>query len=177
MEHIEDIRKSTEVGSSTMIWPRRSLDASQASSLLGSSFACSVSRTRSPAVSLTCQVAGSQWTLPPSQASSSPLLSSSDRLSMSQVFVAVPANKGQAASISTSTFSGNSTGTPPQQSPAETPPMATVIETREAENLEGSRTCLKAVRFRQGSASIIGSPMDGKTESLANSRQGSYGGA
>jgi len=55
--------------------------------------------------------------------------------------------------------------------------MATVIETTEVENVE-AETRLKAVRFRQGSASIIGSPMDEKIESLElNSRAGSFGGA
>mmetsp|Transcript_85374 Transcript_85374/g.174104 ORF Transcript_85374/g.174104 Transcript_85374/m.174104 type:complete len:356 (+) Transcript_85374:62-1129(+) len=153
-------RRPSTVGSATPVWPRDSLGASRTSSVLSSS------RSRS--------LVSGRWTLP--SQSSSPLLSSSERLPISQV-VALPVHK--IASGTASTYSGHSvnTGTPPQQSPADTPPMATVIETTEVENVE-AETRLKAVRFRQGSASIIGSPMDEKIESLElNSRAGSFGGA
>lgn len=150
------------VGSATPVWPRDSLGESRTSSVLSSSVV--FSRNRS--------LVSGRWTLP--SQSSSPLLSSSERLP-SQV-VALPVHK--IASGTASTYSGHSvnTGTP-QQSPADTPPMATVIETTEVENVE-AETRLKAVRFRQGSASIIGSPMDEKIESSElNSRAGSFGGA
>lgn len=152
------------VGSATPVWPRDSLGESRTSSVLSSSVV--FSRNRS--------LVSGRWTLP--SQSSSPLLSSSERLPTSQV-VALPVHK--IASGTASTYSGHSvnTGTPPHQSPADTPPMATVIETTEVENAE-AETRLKAVRFRQGSASIIGSPMDEKLESSElNSRAGSFGGA
>jgi len=167
-------RRPSTVGSSTPVWPRDSLGASRTSSLLGSSLAFSVGRT-----SVTRSLVGSsRWTLPSqaSQASqaSSPMLSSCDRLPAPQVV----ARKYQATSGSASTASGPSVnaGTPPHQYP-DSPPMATVIEATEAETLEGTR--LKAVRFRQGSASIIGSPMDEKLENMElNPRlAGTFGGA
>lgn len=160
------------VSSSAPVWPLYgTLDASTASSL-GGSLICSSGRTRSPVA----------WTLPVHVGS--PLLSSRERLPMAQVAM----HKSQIASGSTSTYSGasaQSSGTPPQlSSPAETPPLAPVLEAYTEGSWDGS-TRVKVVRFRQGSASIIGSPEVASDEAEKmqacdrelNPRSGIYGGA